>query len=275
MTRLRFALIALAACAGFAATASADSVTPRGDRNLCIDVGSGEARLQRCNGGGNQDLSLDNGYLRAGRNTCVFSQGDGYALSTGRCRDRGEYYWTMSRDGRLEDDTGLCADVERGRLREGQRVVAYSCNRSSLSWNVERYNGGGGGGGGSQNGGYQTTALAPQHAGGLCLDFWHDGGALIVHTCHGGPNQTFSYSYGRGTDIRVEGMCLTATRQGRQAAVRNCNGRDDQVWSFMRDGTIQSNTGLCLDVQNARRSAGTFVNMENCTGSSNQRWTPR
>ena len=153
-------------------------------------------------------------------------------------------------------------------------MVAWDCHGgSNQRWVVNQADRGSNGYPG--DGGAATAMLSPEHAGNLCLDYWHDGGAMIVHTCHGGPNQQFTYNYGGSTRIEVEGVCLTAPGQGDQVYVRNCSNSRNQRWSLQRDGSIRSDSGYCLDVDRARRNAGTFVVLEDCNGASNQRWRER
>lgn len=273
MKTLSFFVAAVASAVCVAGAARADTLQPQANTSLCLDFSRGNAQLARCNGSSAQEFDISgNDLLRVGR-SCVASQGEGSPLIATRCRDRDEYYWTFDYNGGLENGLGLCADVQSNKIREGQPVIGYSCHgKSNQRWVSNQ---GGGGGSTSPGGDYATAMLSPEHASNLCLDYWHDGGAMIVHTCHGGANQQFTYNYGSSTRIEVEGACLTAPSPGEQVYVRNCSNSRNQRWSLQRDGSIRSDSGYCLDVDRARRNPGTFVVLYDCTGEANQRWRER
>lgn len=278
MRSLSLPIAAVAAALCFAGSARAESIQPQANANLCLDFTNGSGQLADCNGSTGQEFDAsDNDFLRVGK-YCVASNGEGSPLIATKCRNRSAYIWTIGDDDTLENGEGLCADVQGGKIRRGQPVIGFRCTgRSNQRWAADD---GGYDEPGNDDGGYYpgrgstTSALSPNHARDLCLDFWHDGGAMIVHTCQGSTNQTFSYSYGGATRIEVEGVCLAAPGEGQQIYVQNCNNSRAQRWSFMRDGSIQSDSGLCFDVQGSRRKAGTFVVLVQCKGLPNQQWTP-
>lgn len=79
----------------------------------------------------------------------------------------------------------------------------------------------------------------------------------------------------RGDVTGSGGMCLDAyggAASGTMGITYECNGQDNQAWVYARDGSLQLQQGLCLDVENAARIPGSAVIVYECTGGKNQSW---
>ncbi len=272
------ALIAAAfAAAAFAGMASAETIQPSGAADLCLDVGRGDASLRRCAYTESQDFRLPGrgGDVIETRNGCLVAPGENSTLTTARCTGRADQIWYMERGGAIVNRQGLCMDVDGGKIRDGQRVIAYRCNgRGNQQWAI----GGGGpgwGGGGrpGDGGGYgREVSLSPQHAPGMCMDVSGGRSQLIIFACHGKKNQRFNLP-GRGSgELRVKDGCVTGSGRQQQLFVSRCDGSDAQQWSYSRGGELRNANGLCADVNGAERRNNTPVIAFRCTGKANQSW---
>ncbi|WP_156925970.1 lectin [Glycomyces arizonensis] len=117
-----------------------------------------------------------------------------------------------------------------------------------------------------------------------CLDVpgqsTENGTQLQIWDCHGGSNQSWTYTDAGELTVYSGGSqkCLDAEGGGSSAGtpviIWSCHGGANQQWSLGADGTFTSaQSGLCLDVEEAATANGTAVILWTCNGGANQRWT--
>ena len=128
----------------------------------------------------------------------------------------------------------------------------------------------------------EATAAAPivSAASGRCLDVRHNdrtpGTLLQIYDCHGGQNQSFSFT--AAGELRGFGgaVCVEATGSapGAPVVIANCSGQLKQQWKLNGNGSITGQqSGLCLDVKDASTANRQPVQLWTCHGGSNQRWS--
>lgn len=124
-------------------------------------------------------------------------------------------------------------------------------------------------------GGRQGPIRGPNN---LCLDMRGgqavQGTELTVFRCHGGPNQSFTWTP-RG-ELMVQGLCLDIANgngnDGAKVVTWRCNGGNNQRWAA-NGAQIQSRmNSKCLDIAGGNLNSGTQVIMYSCNGRANQRW---
>jgi endo-1,4-beta-xylanase len=114
-------------------------------------------------------------------------------------------------------------------------------------------------------------------ASGRCLDIPNsattNGTQAQVWDCHTGSNQQFTVN---GSALQVMGKCLETPSNataGTRVQIWDCNGAANQQWTVSGNATVvNTQTGLCLDVNGAGTANGTAVIVWSCHGGSNQRW---
>jgi hypothetical protein len=112
--------------------------------NACLDVGSGTASVQRCNGSSGQRFAYranDYGQLRQG-NRCLSTDTPGQVawdypkgktLVMTSCRNVAAQRWGSASDGFLRNEQGWCADIDSERRELGTRVLAWTCRENERS----------------------------------------------------------------------------------------------------------------------------------------------
>ena len=265
----RFAAALVGSCA-LLGVAGAEPLHPDGNEDFCLDMSTGQARLTACSGAYAQEFSLPDGNQLQVGDYCVKSTGRGQPLITVKCSARNDMVWTLDDQGRLQNAANICADIKGGKVREGARVIGNRCGATATQfWSI---------GGDTAiaepdpvDDHLTTSALAPQHAPGLCLDVGNRGRAT-ANICNDVAYQTFTFAYDADTTIEAGGSCLTAPGVGQQVVLSRCNNSNNQSWLFSQDGTIQSPSGYCIDVARSVQIPGAPVTLSNCTGQANQRW---
>lgn len=103
---------------------------------------------------------------------------------------------------------------------------------------------------------------------GFCLDLHsadtgNNGGRVQVWSCHGRPNQLWTYNPARRAITAASGKCLDVdlpqmTTNGGRVQTWACNGQKQQQWTPLPDGSLKNGGGLCLDVHlpDQRKSGG-------------------
>lgn len=79
----------------------------------------------------------------------------------------------------------------------------------------------------------------------------------------------------RGQVTASDGECLDAAGgadEGTEAITYPCNGQDNQAWVLARNGSLQLQWDLCLDVADDARAPGSPVIVYSCNDGANQRW---
>jgi Ricin-type beta-trefoil lectin domain len=113
---------------------------------------------------------------------------------------------------------------------------------------------------------------------GTCIDVQDggtaDGTPLVIHQCHGSPNERWFIAH--GVISENYGSCLDlnggASVERATLLLISCNGANSQRWSIS-DGQILSETGLCVAVAGSQVSDFTPLVLMTCDHSASQRWT--
>lgn len=138
----------------------------------------------------------------------------------------------------INQNSGLCLEVENASTSNGARVVQNTCDGSDhQDWTEVATTGG--------------FALQSAHSG-QCLDVkWaltSSGAEFIQWPCHGGNNQKFSWS-GDSLQVAHSGLCVdingASTQAGALAVQNPCNGTDSQ--KFSTSSTPATTTSLFKD----------------------------
>ncbi len=118
-----------------------------------------------------------------------------------------------------------CLDVEGGAIKQGARVIGYSCH-------------------GDTNQRFDVTNGGAIKIGGLCVDAaggaGRDGDGLVLWSCHGGANQQWRYDNSRNSLVGIQGKCIDLEGGsghwfGNQRAVLwSCHGQSNQKWYFSK-----------------------------------------
>ncbi|MEV4583118.1 family 20 glycosylhydrolase [Nonomuraea jabiensis] len=102
-----------------------------------------------------------------------------------------------------------------------------------------------------------------------------DGTDLVLYTCNGGANQSWTYNPANG-EIRALGKCMDVENanpaDGTAVQLYTCNGTPAQRWTY--DSTTKKLTALgkCLDANAAGTTDFTKLVIYACHGASNQQW---
>lgn len=267
----------LAACGlAFAPTASADTLEPRHVRGMCLDLSDYEAVIARCDGSDGQDFRLPrrgSGRIETDRGTCLTVDSQGDALIADRCRrNSSDQRWSLVR-GRLQSDSGLCADVDRAGRRDGTPVIAWRCHGGdNQSWSVR---GGrddnddyGGGGGGRETEGSIRSVEAP----GKCLNVDRGRNRLTINECRGRSDERFAASTSGRTNIRASGGCVTSPEGSGAYYIAECGRSRAQQFTFQRDGSIQDSSGRCMSLNYGDKKNNTLVIAYRCSNPPSFRW---
>lgn len=113
-------------------------------------------------------------------------------------------------------------------------------------------------------------SIGSKFADGQCLETRTDA-TLIINTCNAATPQLVRYDDQTGR-LHQGDLCLSAVTRGQPLVARACGDTDDQKWNFMEDGTLRSDSGLCADILNFRKDAGTAVIAWDCAGTDNQKF---
>ena len=132
--------------------------------------------------------------------------------------------------------------------------------------------------------------VAPASSPGLVLDDYlsgtESGNQVDIWTANGTGAQSWVFSQANvqpagdyNIAVSYGAYCLTASgaTSGSLVNLQPCNGASSQAWNISGAGGEYlfhpaSNTGLCLDVQNAGTTAGTLVQVYACDGQNAQNW---
>jgi Ricin-type beta-trefoil lectin domain len=106
-------------------------------RGKCIDGGASGVVLWECHSGGVQAFRFRQGsygQISLGGNQCLTGGSAGSPLTMSACSfPNASQMWGFQSDGTLRNETGNCADAERGATGNGTRILMWSCNRGSLN----------------------------------------------------------------------------------------------------------------------------------------------
>ncbi len=117
-----------------------------------------------------------------------------------------------------------------------------------------------------------------------CLDLpsWSSGTQALIHDCHGGTSQQWTYRPD-SKELAVTSpsgpMCLEArnggTTAGTAVQINTCTGTVQQQWTLHGDGNAISNdkSGLVLDVKGGNTANGTLVQLYTSNSTGAQQWS--
>lgn len=258
---------------------------------LCLDAenggfGGGRVQLWPCHGQENQRWALDmatkildttspRALANAYSGMCLeptVSYSDGSPLYVVPCRGTSGQQWYHTPNGQLyHRASGKCLDarVSSGSIGQGTLLQLWTCH-----------------GGGNQKWKFSSTILRSA-ASSSCLDVHTPGGqpassVVQIWDCHGNANQRWQrrYSDWNGGPLvgDVNGNCLTAsgTSNGSAVTFQPC-GTGSQLFSYLTDGSLyHQESKRCLDViSNFGYNNGTRLQLYDCHGQANQRWSTR
>jgi hypothetical protein len=130
-----------------------------------------------------------------------------------------------------------------------------------------------------------TTATTPavktyaiQAFGDKCVDSPKaaDGTGLRIMKCNGSAGQKWQWA-GDGS-LRNRGLCMdlawAATGNGTKVQVANCNGGWAQRFTVnAAHDLVNTEIGKCVDIKDKKNAAGTALQLWDCAGTSNQKFT--
>ncbi|OYW83381.1 MAG: hypothetical protein B7Z26_00690, partial [Asticcacaulis sp. 32-58-5] len=94
-------------------------------------------------------------------------------------------------------------------------------------------------------------SIGSKYVEGQCLEVRADG-SLIINKCNAQGAQLVRYDDATGR-LHQGDQCLAATARGQALVAVTCGDGNEQKWSFMENGTLQSDAGLCADILNFQR----------------------
>lgn len=113
-------------------------------------------------------------------------------------------------------------------------------------------------------------SIGSRFAEGQCLETRADA-TIIIDRCNAQPVQLLSYDDETG-QFHQGDQCLAAVGRGQPLAMVTCGDGDEQKWTFMADETLRSDSGLCADILNFQKAAGTAVIAWDCNATDNQKF---
>jgi predicted alpha-1,6-mannanase (GH76 family) len=176
-----------------------------------------------------------------------------------------DQHWTQNSDQSIST-LGRCLDIEHNGTANGNVVELWDCN-----------------GVGGQKWVQQADGSLRNPQSGRCLDSpggnTANGTRLEIWDCNGSAAQKF-FASGGAPISGPGGKCVDVGGDdigGNGAAVQlwDCQSyAADQHWSSSPDGSART-LGRCLDVVSGGTSNGTLVELWDCNGTGNQKWTQR
>ncbi|MBB6013965.1 hypothetical protein HNR59_003359 [Aquamicrobium lusatiense] len=117
----------------------------------------------------------------------------------------------------------------------------------------------------------ETKNLRPDSARSLCMDL---SGDAKLAKCNGSNAQKITLERRENGErrMRVGSQCLEGNREGEALFLAPCRNVVTQTWTYNNTGRIKNGNGLCVDVEQNRKTAGTPVITYRCNGTINQRW---
>jgi len=107
---------------------------------------------------------------------------------------------------------------------------------------------------------------------GACLESRASDSTVVINTCNAQPLQGLRIDDETGLIHQGDTQCLAAVEKGQPLALKPCADVPEQKWTFMEDGTLKTDSGLCADVLNFRKDPGTTVIAWDCTATDNQKF---
>jgi Ricin-type beta-trefoil lectin domain len=124
------------------------------------------------------------------------------------------------------------------------------------------------------------TRMLMSLASGRCIDVTggepDDGTPLQIRDCTGGARQLWTFE--RDGTVRSMGLCMDAawgsSDDGTVIQLVRCHGGPAQHFALYGDGELVNlGSGKCVDVVDMETANGTRLQLWECAGTSNQRWS--
>jgi hypothetical protein len=124
------------------------------------------------------------------------------------------------------------------------------------------------------------TRMLMSLASGRCIDVTggepDDGTPLQIRDCTGGARQLWTFE--RDGTVRSMGLCMDAawgsSGDGTVIQLVRCHGGPAQHFALYGDGELVNlGSGKCVDVVDMETANGTRLQLWECAGTSNQRWS--
>jgi hypothetical protein len=117
----------------------------------------------------------------------------------------------------------------------------------------------------------ETKNLRPDSARDLCMDL---SGDARLAKCNSSNAQKITLERRETGErrMRVGSQCVEGNREGEALFLAPCRSVVTQTWTYNNTGQIRNGNGLCVDVYQNRKTAGTPVITYRCNGTINQRW---
>ncbi|MEU5692259.1 ricin-type beta-trefoil lectin domain protein [Actinosynnema sp. NPDC020468] len=240
-----------------------------GATGKCLDVYNNDARTKKvgpwdCNGSAAQWWSAvgDGRLASSGRCLDVAGTAAGSAVSLADCTAAQTQQWSVRPEGTVVNGaSGRCLTAASG--TNGAAYTVQDCTGTPLQlWRLGAMT-------------LWTGTLVG--VGGKCADVKGENpanGVVWLWTCFGPVGETY-LGLNDGT-IRTIGTCLDIGNvvNGTAVGVYNCHNGLSQQWSVRPDGTVVNvQSTRCVDVQAGATADGTKIQLWDCVGTPQQRWS--
>jgi len=235
----------------------------------CLDIFNNDANNKKveawmCHGGGAQWWSLtgDGRITSSGRCLAVAGAAAGSAVSVDDCSTARTQQWTVRPDGTVVSGaSGRC--LTAASATDGGLFTVQDCAGTQLQqWK------------------FSATSLWTgilEGIGGRCADVKGEdpaNGVIWLWGCFGPPGET--YIRQQDGTIGAMGWCLDVAALGNGTAIGpfNCHNGLSQQWSIRPDATIVNiESDRCMDVEAGNTADGTKIQLWDCVGTPQQRWS--
>lgn len=252
------------------------NLRPEIAKSMCLEF-EPAARIADCNASSAQSITLTRRDTAAGERimrvgqSCIEAGAEGAPLFLAACRNVRNQTWSYTGAGQIQNGNGLCIDVAGAGKAAHTPAIAYRCTGApNQRW--ARYDPAEAV---AAQAGSTKATLRPDLAPAKCLDLT-SAGKLVLWTCHGGANQSFTFATRGSARISVNGKCLEPAKAG-HAQVRGaaCDvNRAEQLWTLEDTGKITNRTGGCMDLAASGTADGTEILRWDCNGGRNQKFRP-
>ncbi|KAJ0391899.1 hypothetical protein ATCC90586_010987 [Pythium insidiosum] len=207
---------------------------------------------------------LKNGAWADGKNCVDQPWGDNYAYIY-ECHGKNNQQWELTDDGLIRNAEDYCFELPA----EGDSLLIARCDASRRQrWFISD--------GQIKPEGFRESTGEWTMRRGVCVDASQPDGRLVMHGCHGGPNQRFA---GDGLPMVSEdimqvlgpwedgGNCVDYDFHLHVAYLYVCHGRANQRWSFTAKDELRVEGDKCLEYDEDDN-----VSVQPCNGLAKQKW---
>ena len=241
------------------------------DTGLCLDLSGANntdgtaVQVYTCNGTNAQQWTVEPDGTVQSEGKCLDVAGSAVDITT--CSGSSTQHWQSASNGTLVSSAGLCA-TDPGSGGASTKVQVASCTGTAGQvW--------------ASPAGSTTSPRTGPVTGyqGLCLDVRGASSAdrtpVQVYNCNGSGAQQWTVQ-SDGT-VQTLGKCLdvnaAGTADGTLVQLYSCNGTGAQNWQPQPNGALLNpNSGKCLD-DTSFGGSGTQLEVWDCNGGANQKWT--